>query len=138
MGLRTSEVEAIRSVGGDPTDHMWEWLASYGPHGDSFTWSQTRSSPPGYVGIEHLERLLVERDSQAPGYREEARVRACAGLEVQEPSLLRRCIQVAAAAGAQLELERISALVSHDNPAVAADAKAAKFHLKMRLRGQNV
>ena len=134
MSLYFSITEAIRSVGGDPTDHLWEWLATYGPHGERFTWSQTRQSPPGYVGIEHLEKLLAEREAESPGYREQVRARAYAGLESEHPSLLRRSIQVAAAVGARGELERITALVSHEVSAVAADARAAAFHLKMRLR----
>ena len=138
MSVDRSLAEAIRAVGGDPTDHLWVWLATLGPHGERFTWSQTRQSPPGYVGIEHLERLIAEREAESTGYREQVRARARAGLSSEHSSLLRRSVQIAAATGAREELKALSGLVSHNDPEVAADARAAAFHLKMRLRGSDV
>lgn len=127
-------MDAIRSVGGDPTDLLWEWLGAYGPHGSSFSWSQTRSKPPGYVGIEHLEEIIAEREASTPGHREKLRQIVRLGLEASDISLLRRSIQVAAAVGGAEELERLVSLSSASDEKVAADARAAAFHLRTRQR----
>ncbi len=41
--------DEITALGGDPTDEIWVWLVTRGPHGPSFTWGQTRNEPPGYI-----------------------------------------------------------------------------------------
>ena len=51
----------IRRIGGDPADDVWQWFVTRGPHGSEFTWGQTRSSPPGYVGLTHLEEIVAAR-----------------------------------------------------------------------------
>jgi hypothetical protein len=51
----------IAELGGDITVQEWQWLINNGPHGNSFTWSQTKGEPPGYVGVEHLERIISEK-----------------------------------------------------------------------------
>jgi hypothetical protein len=45
MTVNKTTAAAIAAVGGEPIDPLWEWLALYGPHGDRFTWSQTRREP---------------------------------------------------------------------------------------------
>ena len=132
--MRQSVAEAIRIVGGDPTDLGWHWLALHGPHGDSFTWSQTRRGAPGYVGMEHLERIIAEREENNPGFRRRVRGHLALALSSDNENLLRRAIQVAAALGGKAELERIRSMASHTSHAVAADARAAAFHLKLALK----
>ena len=60
MSISKEAYEAVHAVGGDPTDDVWDWLMNRGPHGMVFMWSQTKRQPPGYVGIEHLQKIVDE------------------------------------------------------------------------------
>lgn len=124
---------AILALGEDPGDAVWSWLASGGPHGSSFTWGQSRNSPPGYVGIEHLETIVVELASSIPDFMPRARTVVSTAMGSELPSLVRRAIQVAAVVGQKLELAQIIALQGHADSDVAADARASAFYLKKRL-----
>jgi hypothetical protein len=135
MSVNRAVASAIRAVGGDPTEPGWEWLALKGPHGDGFTWAQTKSEPPGYVGVEHLERIVAERHAADPNFRTRVRDLVKMAPVSTEVGLLRRAIQVAAVIGAEAELHRIQALTEHEDEAVAADAKASAFYFKRRLKG---
>ena len=134
MSASSASSEAIRAVGGDPTTHEWEWVASAGPHGRTFSWSQQRQSPPGYVGIEHLERVLQEREQQSEGFL--LRVRDCVAMALQseDEDLLRRAIQVSAALGFAAALPRIRMLAADSRTLVASDARASAFLLNAKLR----
>ncbi|HYC35287.1 MAG TPA: hypothetical protein VEC19_02610 [Usitatibacter sp.] len=134
MSVNKATAAAIEAVGGDPTDHTWEWLALYGPHGERFTWSQTRSQPPGYVSVEHLEETFVERERQDPGYRARVLGVARKALSSTDSGLLLRAVQIAAVLGGGDELRTISALKAHPDLGVAANAKAGAFYLKQKLR----
>ena len=125
---------AIRAVGGDPTEPEWEWLALKGPHGDTFTWGQMKSEPPEYVGVEHLERIVLEKHGADSDFPTKARKLVNKALSATDVSLLRRAIQVGAVVGADDELRRIQSLTEHEDPAVVADAKAGAFYLKRRLK----
>ena len=135
MSLSRTTAAAIESIGGDPTDLLWEWIAAYGPHGHHFTWGQTKREPPGYVGVEHLEKAIDERDVSSLGHREELRKRVSRGLGAADEGLLRRCIQIASIVGSREELDVLVVLGTHADGTVAADARAAAFHLKSRLKG---
>jgi hypothetical protein len=127
-------IAEIARLGGDPTDEVWHWFLLTGPHGSSLTWSQTRSEPPGYVGIEHLQRIVTEKAQLDPSFISRAVQVTEQALSSTEPNFLRRAVQVAAVIGAEPELQRVSALTSHSDASVSAHARASVFHLKMRLR----
>jgi hypothetical protein len=131
--VQSKLVEEIQKLGGDVGDLVWQWFAGNGPHGPSFTWRQTRRQPPGYVGVEHLERIIAENEEHAPGFRTRANSVVRKALLSNDVNLLRRAIQVAAVVGDQTDLQRISALTQHENERVAADARASKFYLRKRL-----
>ena len=136
MSLSRSISESILAVGGDPTDHTWEWLATQGPHGDRFTWGQTKSEPPGYVGIEHLEKVVAERQDADLTFRQRVRDIVRVALASTDARLSRRAIQLAGVVGGEEELHRIVAMTTSGEEAVAADAKACSFYLKRRLKSE--
>jgi hypothetical protein len=125
---------AILAVGGNPTDPVWEWLAVRGPHGPSFTWGQTKTEPAGYVGVEHLERIVKEQQSINSGFRAQAQRVVQLALKSSDIGLLLRGVQVAAVVGGEEELDVIQGLSTHQDPAVAANARASAFYLKRRLK----
>jgi hypothetical protein len=124
----------IRRLGGDPTDEAWRWFLHNGPHGNSFTWSQTRSEPPGYVGVEHLEKVVADRMRADPSFLARAKHVAESALSSTDQRFLHRAIQVLAVLGSETEVKRLAPFTSHENPEVAADARAAIFYLKKRFR----
>jgi hypothetical protein len=124
----------IQELGGDPTDEVWRWFALNGPHGSGFSWGQTRQQPPGYVGVEHLERIVAERLSNDPRFLGRLTAVVDLALSSTHASLLRRAVQVAAIIGGTSMLERVGGLRSHNNDKVAADARASVFYLKRKLR----
>jgi len=134
MSISKAVAAAIRAVGGDPTQRGWEWFVLNGPHGDRFTWAQTKNEPPGYVGVEHLERIVAERHDADPTFRARAREVVRMALASTDIGLLRRAIQVAAVIGSEEELHRIQSLTAHENQTIAADARASGFYLKRRLK----
>ncbi len=126
--------QEIENLGGDITAPVWQWLLKGGPHGTSFTWSQTRQEPPGYVGVEHLERIVDEQASLDHSFTERTKSAVALALTSTNTEILRRAIQVAAVLGGEAELRAVNALKKIDNESVAADARASVFHLKKRLK----
>ena len=124
----------IRRLGGDPTGEAWRWFLRNGPHGDSFTWSQTRGEPPGYVGVVHLQAIVAERMRTDPSFVARATHVARLALSSTDQNFLCRAIQVASVVGTESELKRLAPFTSHENAVVAAHARAAMFYLKKRLR----
>lgn len=124
----------IRRLGGDPTDEVWRWFLGKGPHGASFTWSQARGEPPGYVGVEHLQSIVAEHMRVDSSFLTRARHVLELALSSADQNFLCRAIQVASVVGSDSELKRLAPFTCHENPAVAADARAGVFHLKRRLR----
>jgi hypothetical protein len=93
--------DQITAVGGDPRDERWNWFATRGPHGSSFTWSASRSNPRGYVGLEHLEGVIAElmrADAAFLGWLRRA-ARAVLGTCAANDEFLRRAIQILAVVG---------------------------------------
>ncbi|HZQ53283.1 MAG TPA: hypothetical protein VFB14_13860 [Bryobacteraceae bacterium] len=128
----------IQKLGGDVSDEVWRWLLFRGPHGPYFTWKQTKSNPPGYVGIEHLENEIAAIEQQDATFRDRLRAVLVAALSSTDPNVLRRAIQVAAVVGGKPELESIVRLTAHEAISVAGEAKAAAFYLDRKLkRSQN-
>ena len=128
----------IQKLGGDVSDEVWHWLLLSGPHGPYFTWRQTKSNPPGYVGIEHLENEVAGMQQQDATFRDRLRAVSMAALSSTDPNVLRRAIQVAAVVGGKPELDSIVRLTAHKAISVARDAKAAAFYLNTKLkRSQN-
>ncbi|MBK8016108.1 MAG: hypothetical protein IPK20_04900 [Betaproteobacteria bacterium] len=130
-GALTAE---IRRLGGDPTDELWRWFLRNGPHGNSFTWSQTRGEPPGYVGVEHLQEIVADRMKGNPSFLTRANQITELALLSADPNFLCRAVQVAAVVGTEAQLKRIAPFTSHENSVVAGHARAAVFYLKRRLR----
>ena len=124
----------IRRLGGDPADETWRWLLRNGPHGNSFTWSQTRGEPPGYVGVEHLQTIADERMQTDSSFVTRAKHVAGLALSSTDQNFLCRAIQIASVVGAESELNRLAPFTSHENPVVAAHARAGVFYMKKRLR----
>jgi len=125
--------EIVR-LGGDPTDQTWEWLLFRGPHGNSFTWGQTRNEPPGYVGLEHLRRVVAEFSENDATFENRALIAARASLSSDFPDIIRRGIQVIAVIGEESDFPKIKTLTSNENKSIRADAKACFFELKRRMR----
>lgn len=123
----------ISRLGGDPSDEIWIWLVTRGPHGARFTWSQTKKEPAGYVGIDHLHRIVGELKEAIPGFEERVRVIVNLAFESQFSDIVRRAIQVAAIVGGTKELEKIRQLGASEISAVASEARASAFYLKRRI-----
>lgn len=122
----------ITRLGGDPTDEIWIWLVTRGPHGPSFTWSQTRGNPPGYVGVNHLQEIVGELAVSIPAFQERALQVVNAAMNSELTELARRAIQVAAVVGGSDELQRVKHLASGQDKTVASDARACAFYLNDR------
>ena len=84
--------------------------------------------------MEHLERVLQEREQQSEGFL--ARVQDCVvmALQSEDEDLLRRAIQLSAALGFAAALPRIRALAADSDGPVASDARASAFLLSLKLR----
>ena len=123
--------EIVR-LGGDPTDEIWTWLVTRGPHGSSFTWSQTRNEPSGYVGVNHLQDIVGELAVSMPAFQERALRVVNVAMSSELTELARRAIQVAAVVGGSNELQQVKQLASSQDTAVASDARACAFYLKGR------
>jgi len=126
--------EEIEIIGGNSEDIIWRWFLKNGPHGNSFTWSQTRGEPAGYVGIEHLQEIIEEKNKLEASFSESARHVVAMALKSNNPNFLRRAIQIAAVVGSEIELQEIAYLTKHENSKVAADARACAFQLKAKLK----
>jgi hypothetical protein len=124
----------ISRLGGNPADDVWQWLLLNGPHGPSFTWSQTRRAPPGYVGVEHLQSIVADRGRDDPTFQMRVQAVLDAALSSDDPDVLRRAVQVAAVLGGELELKRVLTFTAHENASLAADARASAFYLRKRIK----
>lgn len=128
--------DEVRSLGGEPTDEVWLWLLERGPHGENFSWSQRKNTPPGYIGVEHLQRIVHERSENDSSFLERAREAVTLALRSDNLVILRRGIQVAAVVGGESELIAVAGLAQSEIQKVAADAKASVFYLKRRLKAE--
>lgn len=131
--MNTELAAEIARLGGDVADDVWQWLVQNGPHGPHFTWSQTRGEPPGYVGVDHLQRIVAEKEGVDSSFPARARAVVGKALLSTDLSILRRAIQVAAVVGEEAELRAVSGLTTHESEPVAADARAGAFYLRKRL-----
>ncbi|MCP3675307.1 MAG: hypothetical protein GY829_12650 [Gammaproteobacteria bacterium] len=128
--------QEIENLGGDFTKPEWQWLLNNGPHGTSFTWSQTKSEPAGCVGVELLEEFVQEKSENSDSFRKAAEVMITQALESNNTNILIRAIQVGAVIGSEKELKVISTLTKHPEDLVFKNAKASVFYLKKRLKSQ--
>ena len=60
----------VHRLGGDAGDEVWRWFVLNGPHGSGFTWGQARDEPPGYVGVELLQRVVAEKAESDSNFSE--------------------------------------------------------------------
>lgn len=132
VSMNRALANEITRLGGDPTDDFWIWLVTRGPHGPTFTLGQTRSEPPGYIGVSHLQEIVGELVLCIPAFHERALRVANLAMGSEFPELARRAVQVAAVIGGNAELQRIKQLASSQDAAVASDARASAFYLKGR------
>jgi hypothetical protein len=130
--MQRSMVDEIMRIGGDPSDEVWRWLCTRGPHGERFSWGQTRDNPAGYIGIVHLKRVIDERSVVDAMFRERACEAAFRALSSSTPDLVRRGIQVLAVVAGAPEQSTIKTFTSSPDADIAADAKACMFYLKRR------
>jgi len=115
---------------GDRSDPAWEWFASRGPHGAQFTWSASRTGPPGFVGLELLRQVIEERTAAEPDFPQRVRDIALDSLGSSDSALIRRALQVLAVVGQEPDLRAIHAFTSDTDELVSGDAKASHFELK--------
>jgi hypothetical protein len=120
----------IRALGGDPAHPVWQWFVLNGPHGPHFTWSQTRSEPAGYVGLEHLRRIVAEKQDADSTFLGDVADIVARALSSERPIFIRRAVQVTAAIYKRDEEARILALTAHPDARVASDARACHFVLR--------
>ena len=131
--MNTDIKNEIEILGGDYTEPEWQWLLKNGPHGPDFTWSQTKKEPSGYVGIEHLEKIVREKSTNNTTFKQKATVVINKALKSSNIDILIRAIQVSAVIGTKRELKIITGLSTHENPFVSKNAKSCVFFLKRRL-----
>jgi hypothetical protein len=124
----------IRVLGGSVSDSVWSWMIRNGPHGPSFTWSQTKTEPPGYVGIEHLERIVDEKQAAEKDFKEKALKVVRSSLQSNNEEILVRAIQICAVVGTRDEIRNIGKLVDHGSELVSKNAKACSFYMKRKFR----
>ncbi len=124
----------IENLGGDFTKQEWQWLINNGPHSKDFTWSQTRSEPPSYVGIEHLERIVQEKIDNKTAFLSDAQKMVGWALKSSNTNVLLRAIQFSGVVGTATELKVISGLTKHTDSLISNNAKACAFYLKKRLK----
>ena len=127
-------IAEFQKLGINPSDAVWLWFTQTGPHGSSFTWKQTHKSPLGYVGVEHLERIINEKVENAPTFFTKLQPIVITSLVSTDVNIIRRGIQVATLVEGQEDLTQISKLTTHQDELVASDARASLFYLKKRLR----
>ena len=136
--MNTDIKNEIESLGGDYTEPVWQWLLNNGPHGNDFTWSQTKQEPPGYVGVEHLERIVEEKSINNPTFKVQVTKVINMALKSSNLDILVRAIQIGAVIGTEHELKIISELSAHNNPLVMKNVKACSFYLKKRLKEKGI
>ncbi len=134
--MNSEEVQEIARIGGDSTKPEWQWVLNNGPHGEYFTWSQTKNEAPGFVGVELLEKFVDERTQNSDSFREDAEIMIAQALQSHDINILIRAIQVGAVVGSEKELDAISSLTKHSESLVFKNAKASVFYLKKRLKSQ--
>jgi hypothetical protein len=125
----------VTRLGGDPTDQIWGWFLRRGPHGNRFSWSITNSDKsPGYVGLEHLKKVVAELADGDSEFNNNALSIARLALQSIYPDIIRRGIQIVAVLGNKSDLENIEALIKQENELIKEDAKACSFELKQKIR----
>lgn len=132
--MNSQLVGEVLRLGGNPADPVWHWLLLRGPHGSSFTWSQSRREPAGYVGLELLRRVIQEHEAVDEQFGQNALAVARCALASTDPVTVRRGIQVIGAIGGKDEIAAISELSDCPDIAIRADAKACLFELKQKAR----
>jgi hypothetical protein len=88
------------------------------------------------VGFDHLQRVIAELAAADESFPAEAAAVARLAVQSDQPEIVRRGLQVAAALLLADGLEAARALTSHPHPALASDARAAAFVLS-RLKGEH-
>jgi hypothetical protein len=132
--MNASLSSEVRRLGGDPADEVWRWFLLRGPHGPSFSWSQRRSEPPGYVGVEHLRAIVAERAAQDPEFLRRVGIVARQALTSEDRDIVRRGLQVSGALPLLDVATTVQGLTEHPDASVASDARACLFLLKSARR----
>lgn len=125
-------VREVENLGGSVSDPIWDWLINNGPHGGSFTWSQTKDEAPGYVGIKRLEKIVQEKIASNGNFPERAKSVVLIALKSSNEDIIIRAIQILAAIGYATDVEIISKFTTCKSQMVSKNAKACEFYLKMK------
>ncbi len=124
---KRSTIGRIAREGGDP---IWYWLLRNGPHGGSFQWSSGKHGRKSDLAI--LHQIIAEFTESDADFANKAREAAIKALEHDEPSVLRRGIQVLSVVGRLDDLIAVRALLEHPDRAVAQDARSCLFERGQR------
>ncbi len=120
----------VRRLGGDPADDVWRWFLLEGPHGQSFTWSQVKSEPPGYVGWNHLQQIIAERAREDSEFVSRVASITRIALVSDHIEIVRRGLQVAGAIALLEVIPKVRELTTYPDTSVASDARACLFMLQ--------
>lgn len=128
--MNKEQTAIVTQLGGNPADPIWRWFLLNGPHGNSFSWSQTKKEPPGYTSLEHLREIVAEKTENDISFPSRARAIAQRAITAEDLDMIRRGIQILAVVGTKEDIKLIEPLISHQASAISKDAKACLFVLK--------
>jgi hypothetical protein len=125
----------IDSLGGKPSDPIWQWLINKGPHGSTMTWSQTKNEPPGFIGVELLKQVVEEKQAADNDFNFKAKEMIQTAFKSDNSNILINAIQVCAVIGeTNNDLNMLSNFLNYPDILVQKHAKAATFYLKQKIR----
>ena len=114
----------------DPTDLVWHWFILNGPHGETFKWQKDVPNAPR--DLEVLEKFIEENSRANANFRIRAREIALEALEMDDPVLIRKAIQVLTVVGTDEEMLSVARFLDHAVPTVSKDARTALFERRIR------
>jgi hypothetical protein len=109
---------------------VWNWFILNGPHGESFAWHKEVAVAPREIDL--LARFIEENSATNPDFRARAREIALESLNMEDPVLVRKGIQVLTVVGSDEDMSSVRELLNHRNKAVVKDARAALFERQIR------
>jgi len=132
--MKREFIEEVEKLGGDIASPEWQWFLTRGPHGESFTWSQTRNEPPGYVGFEHLKETIDQYKSDDSSFKSRITDVVVKAIKSENTEILRRAIQVASLIGGKNIQNLVKELINHCDSRVSGDARACVFVLERQCK----
>lgn len=114
----------------DPSDPVWRWFILNGPHGEKFRWD--REIPGFKKSLELLVEFIEERSTSIPDFKDRARLIALRAITMEDPTCVRKGIQVLTILGTDEDIEMIRNFLSHLDEDVKKDAKCCLFERKRK------